>query len=156
MIPTPPTWRGFSFALHPDPVQGFCFAQMQYTPIQTFTARFVPSIQLHRPRRKTAHRALQRLFLRLHQFNRPRYQTNASGYNTTCDTLEGIHAPGHAQPIPDTTATPGRCTGQRSPPIIIRYMRGQTIQAAAGGAEPLAALAAFFSGYRPIANRGQQ
>ena len=54
------------------------------------------------------------LFLRLCQLNRPRYQTDKSGYNTICATLEGIHASGHAQQIPDTTAMPGRCTGQRS------------------------------------------
>lgn len=89
-------------------------------------------MQLYRPRHKTAYMALQRLFLRLHPFNRQRYQTDTSVYNITCDTLEGIHAPGRAQPIPDTTATPGRCTGQHSTPIIIRYIRGQTMPAAAG------------------------
>lgn len=62
--------------------------------------------------------------MRLCQLNQQRHQTDTSGYNTTCDTLEGIHARGRAQPIPDTTATPGRCTGQHSPPIIIRYIRG--------------------------------
>lgn len=95
-------------------------------------------MQLYHPRPKTAHRALQRFFLRLHQFNRQRYQTDASGYNTTCATLEGIPAPGRAPPIPDTTATPGRCTGQRRPPIIIRYIRGQTMPAAAGQLLPCA------------------
>ena len=92
--------------------------------MQAFTARFAVSMQLYRLRNKTAHTALQRLFLQLHPFNRPRYQTDTSGYNTTCATLEGIHAPGHAPPIPDTTATLGRCTGQHRPPIIIRYIRG--------------------------------
>nr|DAQ31026.1 MAG TPA: hypothetical protein [Caudoviricetes sp.] len=107
---------------------------MQYSPIQAFTTCFVLSMQLYRPRRKTAHRALQWLFLRLYPFNRPRYQTDTSGYNTTCDTPKGIHTPGRAQPIPDTTATLGRCTGQGRPPIIIRYIRGQTMPAAAGSA----------------------
>lgn len=79
--------------------------------------------KLYRQRFKTAYRALQRLFLRLHPLNRPRYQTDISGYNTTCDTLERIPAPGRAQQIQDTTATPGRCTGQHRPPIIIRYIR---------------------------------
>ena len=105
---------GFSFALHPDTVQGFYFARMQYSHIQSFTARFTVSMQLYRPRHKIAHRALQVPFLRLHPFNRKRYQTDTSGYNTTCATLEGIHVPGRAPPIPDTTATPGRCTGQHS------------------------------------------
>ena len=109
-----PRWRGSSFALHPDTVQGFLFARIQYSRIQAFTACFAVSMQLYHQRHKTAHRALQRLFLRLQPFNRPRYQTDTSGYNTTCATLEGIHAPGRAQPIPDTTATPGRCTGQHS------------------------------------------
>ena len=29
-----PRWRGFSFALHPDPVQGFLFARIQYERLQ--------------------------------------------------------------------------------------------------------------------------
>lgn len=97
---------------------------MQYSPIQAFTACFAVLMQLYRPRHKTAHMALQRRFLRFRPLNRPRYQTGKTGYNNTCNTLEGIHAPGRAQPIPDTTATPGRCTGQHRPSIIIRYIRG--------------------------------
>lgn len=75
----------------------------------------------------------------------------------------------------------GRYTGQHSRPIIIRYIRAQrcapvidpcqTVQriadhanptgqsdsrCAAGGAEPLTALAVSLSGFRPITNRGQQ
>lgn len=95
-----PRWRGFSFALHLDPVQGFYFAQMQYSPIQTFTARFAVSMQLYRPRNKTAHRALQRLFQRLHPLNRPRYQipppymdtaqvSTAAYYNKVYKTVQG-------------------------------------------------------------------
>ena len=57
-------------------------------------------------------------------------KTGTGGYNTACDTLEGIHAPGRVYPIPDTTATLGRCTGQHRPPIIIRYIRWQTMPAA--------------------------
>lgn len=72
--------------------------------MQAFTTCFAVSMQLYRPRHKTAHRALQRLFLRLRPFNRPRYQTDTSGYNTACATL-------------------GRYTGQHRPPIIIRYIR---------------------------------
>lgn len=87
-------------------MQGFYFALLQYSPTQAFTARFAPSMQLYRQRRKTAHRALQRFFLRLYPFNRPRYKTGTSGYNTACTTLERITAPGRPAPIPDTTATP--------------------------------------------------
>ena len=71
--------------------------------------------KLYHPHHKTAHRALQWLFLRFAPFNRPRYQTNKGGYNTTCDTLSRY---------PDTTATPGRCAGQHRPSIIIMYIRG--------------------------------
>ena len=192
---------GLFFCLASDTVQGFLFARMQHSPTQAFTARFVQSMQLYRPRRKTARKALQGLFLRLHPFNRPRCQTDTSGYNTTCATLERIHAPGRPQPIPDTTATPGRCAGQHRPPIIIRYIRGQTMPAAAGQRQHLSiwqgsarrgldtshvwhrvssqgapstrrgspaagarraggTIGGFrrssFSGFRPIANRGQQ
>ena len=115
---------GFFFCLASDTVQGFYFALTQYSHTQAFTACFAVSMQLYRPHNKTAHRALQRRFLRLHTLNSQQYQTDKSGYNTTCATLEGIHAPGRAQQIPDTTAAPGRCAGQHSPLIIIRYIRG--------------------------------
>lgn len=44
-------------------------------------------------------------------------------YRIACTTLEHITAPQHLQRIPDTTTAPGRCTGQRSRPIIIMYIR---------------------------------
>lgn len=106
-------------------VQGFYFALLQCIHIQAFTASFAPFMQLYRTCRKTAHRALQRLFLRFAPFNRLQYQTGKSGYNTTCATLERITAPQHLQHIPDTSVTPGRCTAQHSRPIIIRYIRMQ-------------------------------
>lgn len=123
-LPPRPRWRGFSFALHLLRVQGFYFALLQYSHIQAFTACFAPSMQLHRPRHKTAHKALQRLFLRLHQLNRHRYQTDTSGYNTICATLEHAHAPGRPPAHTRYHRHAGRCTGQHRPPIIIRYIRG--------------------------------
>lgn len=63
-------------------------------------------MQLYNTRRKTAHRALQGHSLQSDPFNRPRYQTDTSGYNTACTTLEHITAPQHLQPIPDTSTTP--------------------------------------------------
>lgn len=86
---------------------------------------FAPSMQLYLPHHKTAFRALQVLFRRLYPLSRPRYQTDTSGYNTICATLERLPMPGRAQPIPDTTTTPGRYTGQRSRHIIIGYIRVQ-------------------------------
>lgn len=103
---------------------------MQYSPIQAFTARFVSFMQLYHPRRKTAHRALQRLFLRFAPFNRPQYQTGKSGYNAACATLEHITAPQHLQRIPKykrhartlyRSAQPPYynkvCKGSASPPV---------------------------------------
>jgi hypothetical protein len=108
-------------------VQGFYFALLQYNPIQAFTARFVSSMQLYRQRCKTAHMALQWLFLRLHQLNRLQYQTDTNGYNTACAMLEGIAAPQNLQRMPRYHRHAGRYTGQHSPPIIIRYIRVQHI-----------------------------
>lgn len=168
-------WRGFSFALHPDPVQGFYFTRIQYSPIQAFTARFAVSMQLYLPRHKTAHMALHGLFLRLCQLNRPRYQTNKTSHCTACGTLEGIHAPGRTPPIPNNTATPERCTGQHNrlyynkvykradhaSPAACSLAPGQRSGAgslapstrrgspAAGGAEPLATSAASLFGLSP-------
>ena len=124
------TGGGFSFALHPDTVHGFSFARMQYSPIQAFTARFAELMQLYHPRNKTAHRALRRLLLRLYQLSRPQYQPDTSGYNTTCATLEGTHAPGRPPPIPDTARRHAETLHRPAQAsIIIRYIRGQSMQA---------------------------
>lgn len=106
-------------------VQGFYFAMLRYSNIQSFTADFITYMQLYRPRNKTSCRALQGLFLRLYPLNRPRYQTGTSGYNAACATLEHITAPVLHTPIPDTRRHAGRYTGQHSRPIIIRYIRAQ-------------------------------
>ena len=103
----------------------FIFAQMQYSHTQAFTAVFIPSMQLYRQRYKTAHRTLQVRFRQFDPFHRIQYQTGKSGYNVACVTLERITAPQHLQHIPDTRRCAGRCTGQRSCPIIIRYIRVQ-------------------------------
>ena len=149
---------------------------MQYSTIQAFTTCFAVSMQLYRPRNKTAHKALQRLFLRLHPLNRPRYQTDTSGYNTTCDTLEGIPAPERAAPIPDTTVTPNAAQVSAAAYYNKVYKRADhaspagsrcfprpaagglapsnrrsspAARGAAGGAEPLAATAAALFGLSP-------
>ena len=118
-----PRWPGFSFALHLLRVQGFYFALLQYNPIQAFTACFVPSMKLYCPHRKTAHRALQALFLRFAPFYRRKYQTDTRGYNTVYTTLERITAPGCAPAHTRCQRNAGGCTGQHSLPIIIRYIR---------------------------------
>jgi hypothetical protein len=120
-----PRWRGFSFALHLLRVQGFYLALLQYSPIQAFTVCFVLLMQLYRPRRKTAYRALQVRFLQFTPFYHRRYQTDTSGYNTTCATLERTTAPQRLQHIPRYHCHAGHYTGQRSRPIIIRYIRGR-------------------------------
>ena len=159
-------WPGFSFALYLLRVQGFCFALLQYNPIQAFTARFASSMQLYRQRHKTAHKALQVFFLLFDPFNRSRYQTDTSGYNTACATPDAAqvsaaayynkvyrgeavqHTADHASPAGSAptvcgslaSATPGVSTeGSTSPPV-----QGQP-----GGAEPLAALAASLFGLSP-------
>lgn len=84
-------------------MQGFYFAMLQYCQIQAFTAAFILSMQLYNPRYETAYRDLQWLFRLLAPFYRRRYQTDTSGYNTACTTLEHITAPQH---LPDTSAAP--------------------------------------------------
>ena len=97
---------GLFFCLASTRCRAFIFSLLPCRPIQAFTARFVPSMQLYHQHGKTAHRALQGCFLRLYPPNRPRYQTDTSGYNATCATLEHITAPQHLQRVPDTSATP--------------------------------------------------
>lgn len=116
---------GLFFCLASAEGAGLLFCPDAMQPIQAFTARFVPFMQLYSSHRKTAHGALQALFMRFSLFHRPRYQTDTSGYNTTCDTLEHITATQHLQRIPDTIATPRRCIAQHSRPIIIMHIRVQ-------------------------------
>ena len=80
---------------------------------------------LYHQRNKTAHRSLQGLFLKFVPLSRRRYQTDTSGYNTACATLERITAPGRAQQIPDATAIPDAVQVSTDRPIIIRYIRAQ-------------------------------
>lgn len=130
-------------------------------------------MQLYSQHRKTANTALQWLFLRFAPLNRPRYQTDTSGYNTACATLEHAHAPKRPPAHTRYQHHAGRCTAQRNRPIIIRYIRVrsvfvidpcQTVQHiadhaspagqsssgdAAGGAEPLTATAVSLFGLSP-------
>ena len=100
-----PRWRGFSFALHPDTVQGFLLPGCNTAPYKRLQRALPCQCKLYRLRHETAHRSLQRRFLRLYPLNRLLYQPDTSDYNTTCDTLERLPASGRPQPIPDTTAT---------------------------------------------------
>lgn len=58
-------------------------------------------------------------------FNRQQYQTGTGGYNTAIATPERIAAPGHPPAHTRYKRHTGRCTGQRSRPIIIRYIMAQ-------------------------------
>ena len=54
-----------------------------------------------------------------------KYQPDTSGYNAACATLERITAPGRNPAHTRYHRHAGRCTGQHSRPIIIRYIRAQ-------------------------------
>jgi hypothetical protein len=162
---------GLFFCLASDTVQGFYFALLQYNPIQTFTVAFVPSMQLYRLNSKTVYRTLQGFFRRFALFQRTQYSSHTSRLYTACTTLEGIPSSAAPPPMPRYHRHAGRCTGQHSRPIIIRYIRAQrcgisqTMPARRGSPAAGARLAERnhwrlppypFSGFRPIANRGQQ
>lgn len=106
-------------------VQGFYFVLLQYSNIQAFTARFVPSMQLYRPHRKTAHRALQGRFRPFSSFCRS-CVAGASAYAAPPAPRWSVSQrrnTSSAYQIPD--ATLGRCIGQHSRHTIIRYIRVQ-------------------------------
>ena len=138
-LPPRPRWRGFSFALHPDPVRGFYFALMQCSHTQAFTACFVPSMQNY-----TAHATKQRAGLYSGISCDCIRSTAHDSRPTHADIIppaprwRAYTRPKRLQHIPDTTATPGRCTGRHRPLIIIMYIRGQTMPAAAGHLLPCA------------------
>ena len=108
-----------------DTVQGFYFFRRRISHAQAFTAAFLPSMQLYSLNAKTVYGALQVRFRQFDPFHRIQYQTGKRGYNTACTALEHITAPQHLQRVPDTRYHTERCTGQRSRPIIIRYIRVQ-------------------------------
>lgn len=138
--------------------------------------------KLYHPRHKTACRTLQVLFLRLYLFNYHRYQTDTSGYNAACTTLERLPAPGRPAPIPDTSRHAGTPCKSAQPPIIIRYIREYRPCQPGGVSSYRARIAGkcytrrgspatgarraarnhwrlpphLFSGFRPIANKGEQ
>ena len=117
---------GLFFCLAFDTVQGFYFARIQYSHAQAFTTAFIPSMQSY-----TANATKQCTGL----------YRGVSG-NLTHSTAHDTR-PAQAVIIPpaprwsvsqhrstssayqDTNAPPGRCTGQHSHPIIIRYIRVQ-------------------------------
>ena len=99
-----------------------CCNTATYNRLQRILCR---PCKLYHTRCKTARRALQWRILRFAPFYQRIYQTDIIDYNDTCATLERITALVRHTPIPDTTFTPERCTGQRSIPIIIKYIRAQ-------------------------------
>lgn len=106
-------------------MQGFCFALLQYSHIQAFTARFATSIQLYHPRHKTAHRALQGRFRPFSLFCRS-YVAGASAYTapsaprwSVSQRLHGIHR----YQIPAQRRTPYRS----AQPQTIPARRGQLL-----------------------------
>lgn len=107
---------GFSFALHLLRAQGFYFALLQYSYIQSFTGRFVPSMQLYHQLRKTAHRALHGCFRWFGPFQRTQYSNYTSQLCTDCATLEGI---------PSSAAPPAYTRYQRRARTL--YRSAQTV-----------------------------
>ena len=165
-----------------DTVQGFYFALLQYSHIQAFTVRFVPLMQLYHPHHKTVHRALQgipRLFdpfqrTTIQQIHKPPMHRlhHTRGHTIKRSTSTDTRCNRHA----------GRCTGATCPPTIIMYIRvqrcapvvdlcqavqhsadhasgGGTVQRQGHGGRRGTTSGLpprLFSGFRPIANRGQQ
>lgn len=123
-IPTPPTLAGLFFCLASAEGAGLLFCPVAIClNTSVYRGFYIIHAKLYRQHLKTAHRALQGRFRQFNPFYRRKYKTDTSGYNTTCATLERITAPpAHTRyQIPDSRA--GRCTGQRSCPIIIRYIK---------------------------------
>lgn len=176
----------------------FCPAAIQ-PHTSAFTTAFISSMQLYRPRRKTAHGALQKLFRLFAAF----FRCCVAVYPAILHHLRHAGAYHSAVAPPANTRYQrhaGRYTGQHSRPIIIRYIRArrlllriharrcsisQTMPARrlviwhrsavranrlahstrrgspAAGARRAAwnhwrLPPQLFSGFRPIANRGQQ
>lgn len=82
---------GLFFCLASAEGAGLLFCPAAMHPYTSVYSEFCAvHAKLYRTCRKTAHRALQRLFLRFAPFNRPQYQTGTSGYNATCATPNAV------------------------------------------------------------------
>lgn len=104
----------------------FCPAAIQ-PHTSAFTTAFISSMQLYRPRRKTAHGALQKLFRLFAAF----FRCCVAVYPAILHHLRHAGAYHSAAAPPAHTGyqrSAGRCTGQRIPPIIIMYIRVRTPQ----------------------------
>ena len=124
---------GFSFALHPLRVRGFSFTKRRVSRLQVFTAAF-PSI-CHIPART------------IQKIHKPpiHHLCHAGGHTVKRSPRANTRYRRHA----------GRCTGQNSRPIIIRYIRVQrcapvmdpcqTVQHIADHASPAAGVLACVS-----------
>lgn len=122
-LPPRPRWRGFSFALHLLRVQGFYFALLQYSPIQAFTVCFMLSMQFIPPTPQNSARGFTVAFPAICRVFTPVIWRCIRLCCTACKALEGIQT--SAAPPAHTRyhRHAGRCTGQCSRPIIIRYIR---------------------------------
>lgn len=97
---------GLFFGLASVEGAGLLFCPATIQPHTNVYSTFCRVNAIYRQRRKTAHIALQALFLRFATFHRHRYQTDTSGYNTACATLEHTTEPQHLQHIPKPAVTP--------------------------------------------------
>lgn len=104
---------------------GFYFAPLQYSHIQAFTAAFLSSMQFMRPKRQNRLQGFTVAFplicsIPAHAIQQPHKPPihrlrSAGGHTVKCCTSTNTRYHRHA----------GRCTGQRSRPIIIRYTRAR-------------------------------
>lgn len=116
---------GLFFTLHLLRVQGFYFAPLQYSHIQAFTAAFLSSMQIIRPKRQNRLQGFTVAFplicsIPAHAIQQPHKPPihrlrSAGGHTVKCCTSTNTRYHRHA----------GRCTGETCPPTIIMYIRVQ-------------------------------
>ena len=109
-----------------DTVQGFYFALLQYSPIQSVYSAFC-SVNAN----YTAHAIKQHAEL-YRRFSRNLYRSAAADTRPTQAAIipsatrwSVSQRPNALQRIPDTTATPGGCTGQHRPPYYNKVYKAQ-------------------------------
>lgn len=103
---TPPTLAGLFFCLASAEGAGLLFCPVA---IQQHTSVYSAFCAVHAiipPTQQNNAQGFAGAFPVICPILMPQYQTDTSGYNAVCDTLERITAPQHIQRIPDTTATP--------------------------------------------------
>lgn len=120
-----PNPAGLFFCLASDTVQGLYFCPATYKPQASVYSGFSAINAIIPPQHQKRLQSFTVAFPLIRPIPAHTIQQLHKRLYTACDTPEGIPSSAAPPQIPDTRRNAGRRTGQRSRPIIIRYIRAR-------------------------------